>query len=230
MDLWSLIPLLATIVQSVLIYIVYRKGRNATNNVFILFSLSLAYWSFSELGYFLANDFQTASLWVKFESFWPLSVALMMNFVSRFTENNQPIVRRTIYFLVYMPAVIFSAIELLTNWISSEPIIVAGIWTYGPPQMPLVFDISSFWAVMVSILSVYFCAKYYSIKADKTVKNQTLFILVGLSVPIVSGAITDGLSSMFQLRIPNLMSLAFLIEGIMMGYAIWKYKLFEKIT
>ena len=70
-----------------------------------------AYWAFCQFMMSQTSSFETAFFWSKVLTFWPFLVALLLHFTLAFTESDL-LKNKLIYPALYLPALIFSLIDL----------------------------------------------------------------------------------------------------------------------
>src|SRR3972149_363072 len=191
----------------------------------MLFSLSLSYWAFTEFMYRQADNLDTANLWVKVDSLYPLVLGFFIHFALVFTEKKKLLENKLTYFLIYTPAAIFSIIGLTTNLITAG--VTREFWGYTyVGQDSWVFWINQIWIFGLAFLSLFLCAGYYFKATDKKKKQQAKYVSIGFSIPLFAGFFTEGLAPQLQIKIPELSVTFTAVLGVFVGYAIWKYELF----
>lgn len=187
--------------------------------------LANAYWS---ICLFMLNRSPTpeiAMLWNKALSFWPLIVAGALHFALVFTENNIMKRKSTLY-LLYVPALFFSIIDLVSEQISTAPVLKS--WGYSityPPYSPL-SSLDGIWAAATTLITLILFAQYYFRISDRTKKEQTKFVTIGFGIPIVTSVITDSLFPVVGIDFPVIGNIAVSTTAFAVAYAIVKHDLF----
>jgi len=206
-------------------FVYYKDPKNQLNKTFLVFYVLYAYWAFTEFAYRQAGDYETARLWLKIGSFWPLAAAVLLHFVLVFTEQWQRFEPRLAGLLLYGPALVFSLVDLTTNLISGEPIRMYWGWTYGNSDS-IVRELADVWALSVAIMAVVLCWRFFMQTTDPLKKQQAKFITLGFFFSVTAGVVTEIILPWLGIRVPELTSTFSLVEVSFIGYAIWKYKLF----
>ena len=89
-----------------------------------------------EFEYRQAETYGRAAFWVGLTFPWPFNLSLLLHVVLEFTQYFHRVKKRWIVAALYAPAAAFSAIELLTDWITRG---VIKKWGYaldsGTPHM-----------------------------------------------------------------------------------------------
>jgi PAS domain S-box-containing protein len=227
MNILALSSLLAFEVALFLgLFVLLRDPRNTLNRVFLWYCLSLAWWAFTEFGYRQADNAHTAYWWIKAGALWPFAISLLLHFVLVLTAQSRLLENRLTYLLIYFPAAVFSLLDLTSTLIIGEPIRVYWGWTYSISENSLFYDLSTVWAVGMAVLSLYLCLRHYLKTTDWTKKQQSKYVLIGTTIPVVAGLITEVLLPYLEVRVPELTAIGFALGSILLGYAIWKYELF----
>jgi PAS domain S-box-containing protein len=183
------------------------------------------YWAFSEFMIRQAVDVETAALWNKILFLWPFMVPLMLHFSLVFVESDLA-KKKVTYALLYVPALIFSAIDSTTNWISLIP--VKQPWGYSQTYAigSWICHLDGIWAATLSLLAVFILFVYYYRVSDKTRKQQAKYVGVGLAIPVSVSIITDSVFPVIGIQFPGLGSIFGAALSGFVVYAIWKYDLF----
>jgi PAS domain S-box-containing protein len=227
MNLYALILLCASAISITLGVSVYSLNiRARVNRLFMLTMLANTYWAFCLLMISQSSNIAEATLWGKVLSFWPFLPALMLHFALAFNESD--VLRNKLFqVLLYFPALLFSLIDLTTNWIFALPAL--DIWGYN-----LVVQVDSIvgrfygvWSAVLGLLVVFAFAKYYSNIIDKSKKRQTKFIAAGFSIPIIISIFVDSIFPVMGLNFPVIGPVFGSITGIFVVYAMLKYELFS---
>lgn len=227
MNLYALLSLFASetsILLGLSVYLLNRKS--SVNRLFMLTMFANAYWAFCTFMKTIATSIDSAYFWSKALSFWPLLVALMLHFSLAFTENDL-LKKKVTYALVYLPPLIFSIIDLTTNWITGT--LVQMPWGYITVLNTdsVLATLGGIWSVVLGLLAIFFYVNYYREIVDRTRKQQTKFVAIGLSVPIVMSVISDSVFPAMNVNFPGLGSISGSITSVIVLYGMLKYGLFS---
>ena len=198
--------------------------KNSLNKLFFLTVLTGFLYSFTTVMMWISPGASTALLWHKLGTIWPFFVVLVLNFALLFT-NNKWLKNRSYYLILYLPAVAFFLIDLLTDFINTAPVLeywgfndqASGTWLYG---------VSTIWSATLPLLAFVLCFKYYRGAKDYIQKHRGKFVTVGFSIPIVAFIFTNMLARSFNIGVPNLGVISTLFFTVFVGYAVIKYSLF----
>jgi len=185
-----------------------------------------AYWAFCTFMMSQSPTLVGAIFWNKVLFLWPLLVAVMLHFTLAFTES-EFLKHKLVYVALYFPALLFSLIDLTTNWISTAPALT--LWGYMPsvPIDSVVSRLDGIWAAVISLLVLFFLASYHSKVIDQKRKQQTKFVGAGLAVPIVISLLTDSIFPVIGIPFPVLGNISGTITSALIVLAILKYDLFS---
>jgi PAS domain S-box-containing protein len=227
MRVFALVSLLASVMAASLGAYVLRRDSSATlNRVFFLYCMTGAAWCFAEFGYRQAESYVAASFWLQVGAAAIFTLPLELDFALRFAGRTRLFKRRLIYILLYIPALFFAITEL-SGTISSQPVQAFWGWTYVAPEHGLqaVFEI---WVVVLWVASLAVTFGYYSRTTDSAKKRQALLVSIGLVIPTILGVLTEpsGVLDVLGVQIPELTSVGFAIESVLVMYAIVSVELF----
>ena len=107
--------------------------------------LANAYWAFCQFMLTESISFDSAAFWAKSIFLWPFLVAFMLHFTLVFTESDL-LKHKLVYLALYLPAIVFSLIDLTTNWISSAPVLMPWGYTTSVPLYSVLSRIDGVWA------------------------------------------------------------------------------------
>ncbi|MEF8878962.1 MAG: ATP-binding protein [Candidatus Thermoplasmatota archaeon] len=222
---WSY--LLTAFVTLSLGLIVYLKGRHKEKNkFFLLFALTGFYWSLTGFGLRQSHSFEEAYLWARIGGFWPLAISAFAHFAIIFSEKKQWFKNKILYLLLYLPAFLFGIIEATTNFISNVERGALGIWTTTPGNAFLYYS-STIWGFVLTILAISLCVKYYLNLEDLQKKHQAKYVILGLSIPVFSAGFNQFFIYTLWFNVPSLTIPGYTLSLVLIGYAIWKHRLFK---
>lgn len=217
------------IVTAVLIFIVLRSDRRKiTNKLFVLFVLSVAAWIFANLMANLScfNSGINLEFWTKASLLGPIFMPiLLILFVNAFPENK--ITLNKIYIII-LALLTLGAIFLIPTRYNVKLIEISDLTTctfnFVPGHLYTFVIFYLFGGVLISLFIV---LKKFT-KSRLIEKLQIKFVIIGISISILSGLFTSAVLPAFgysQLVSIGPLSVIFFI--IFTFYAITKYYLFE---
>lgn len=226
MNHFALISFITAFGSFILSFLVYsRDPKNKANFLFMLFGVSVTYLGITELGYRLATNPSTIFFWEKIASFSPFAVALLFHFVVYYTNNIKFCKPVPLLVIAYFPAGILSLDDVFVE----SPITAIGLFlghAKGFIISPwLQFDTA--WTTILLLFILYFSYNFLRKCRDREMKWQAGFITIGLTIPILIALITEVLLPMLGFDVPEMTLLGFAIADAVIGFAIWKFQLFE---
>jgi PAS domain S-box-containing protein len=207
----------------------YLDKKSNVNRLFTAIMALGAFWSLTEFLLYEVNSFLVASILNKTLIIWPFYFVLLLHFTLVYT-NNELLKHKVTYVFLYVPAAVFAAIDLTTNLISSAPVQFSGGYQLSTPLLAqsLVSTIDNMWSLAMAIAALVVCILFHFKNVDQY-KTQTKLISIGLIFPIItSGFITAAILSNVQL--PKINSITTFLLSVFIAYAIWRYKLFNKLS
>jgi PAS domain S-box-containing protein len=180
----------------------------------------MSYVAFGEFMYRQAESLSAAAFWLKMSSIWPFNLALLLHFTLLFTGRGNLLQRKRSYFLIYLPALLFS----IGAFLFTEPIKEYWGYTYSRTSFMEIIGYSS--GISYSLLTFFLLLKYFLTVSDPKKKQQTKYILLGQFFPTFAPLVTEGLFPSLSLKIPESIIASITLFAAFTGYAIWKYELF----
>ena len=223
MNLYSLLPLSASLISASLgIFALRANRRSRLNQIFSLFMFSAGLWSLSSFFIYNSPSPEAAFLWDKTETFGSLLAAsFMLHFCLLFTKSAL-LKRRLFVVLMYVPTFFFTYINVTTRMItfSQEP----SYWGYS--MMPGdVYYILAGWIALYAIAAALSCFIFSRRTNSEKERRQALLLTAGIAVMIVGGVISEIVMPLLGIEMMPLTSTLTALNGILVAYAIARYKL-----
>jgi len=218
------------ILSSILIgtFVFIKNPRNSINKIFYFLMITVAIWSFIEFQSLLSSNINSFLFWDNFDFVWMLTIMVLFHFSLAFTNSSFLLKNRYPLLFIYGIA-IFSMLIHYFFVIETNAVLIHGIWYSdysGISELlnDLFLLIFSFFAFIGMIL----CIRFYFKNNDELIREKSLFIIVGLAIPVIGGIATDALLTIFfSLEIP-VSTIHFIIGTIIFfSYAIWQYDVFS---
>ena len=224
MNLFALISLVAFMVCFFLGNFIYHKNpKSPLNRLVGILSILVGFLAFVEFEYRQAEVFQIALFWLKISTLWPFVPAILLHIALIFTNKIKIFKNEYGYFLIYLPALIISILGLTTNWLINSALKEYWGWTYVIPQNPILFQIMSIWTIICVLLAGYMFITYY-LKSEKSKKQQSKYLIIGLYVPMFISLCSDIILPSMSIKVPE-MTMTMSTAGIaLISYGIWKYR------
>jgi len=168
-----------------------------------------------------------AYFWIKIRALvWTFPLPFLFHFLLILTQRTTWLKKKISYILIYGPAVLFSSIDLTTPLITGHPEKRPWGFTYGTPDTWINWA-SNGWTAALGVISLIVALHYFLRTSDEIKKKQAKYITLGISLPILSGILSEIVLPGFHIRIPELTSVSGTWLALMIGYTIWKYELFS---
>lgn len=203
-------------------YVLYCGPKNFLTVLFFLVCVCMFLWGGLDFGFRQASSYATASIWLRFCLLWPMAVSIGLHFVAAFTQQGGVLSKRWLYFLIYFPAILFSTCFLILSPENGKLVMAAWGWTIHLPEDNAVHVLSVVWGVVVSVVSIIMCVRYYFNSSGLRVKQSALIFLLCMTIISISGVMTAFFVLLPGLDFPQLVTVGLLITCIIAGMAIWK--------
>jgi len=229
LNILALISLISFIICLVLGFVVYFKNvryviNNKLGEMFVLICFSLAFsWALIEFGYRYATSYEIAYLWLKVNVFWYIVLSFLLHFILILTKNKKILNRKITYFFIYGIAIIFIFLDIFTPLLLTVPIKEQWGWFFGIPLNPILYGISSTWAIFMIIFCLYIIIDYLRNLKVESQKIKIKFTILGISIPISIGFFTEWLFPLLSIRVPELVVPTLTIGLFIIWYGLWIY-------
>jgi len=227
MNIFALTSLLAAVI-CVFIgnFIYYKNPENQLNKLVAILSILVGFLAFAEFGYRQAETITNAIFWLKLSALWPFVLSVLINITLVYTGRTGLLKYKSFYFLMYMPAAIISIFGLIsiTTAGNSAAIHEYWGWTYNIYSIIPFFTIMGIWSILLGVLSILLIVKYYFGAKGELEKKQTIFIFLGLFVPLLFSLFTDLILPLSSIRLPELTMTCITVGLIFIAYGIWRFR------
>jgi PAS domain S-box-containing protein len=235
MDLFTFFSLVtAMLLFSLGIFVFARNPKSPLHQVFLLLILTIFWWAFTEFMMRTATSLPDADFWMRLNAFWTFIPVFSLNFMWIFTERAGKQSDTWIYPSMYLPAILFCALELATGLINAKP--VMGYWgyTYGLAENPWIYYTEMTWAFVLLLLTLLGGLDYYLKCQDARKKKQAEYILIGFASSsmvafvflVVLPVVSNGVQPYAGIPFPPMFIISILFFSGFIGYGIWKHNLF----
>lgn len=225
MSIWAILSLSSGIINLIIaIYILSKRPKELLNRVFSLFVFSFSIWGFSEVVPRITSDPLTAYMWIRFGGLgWCFMLSLYLHFVLVFARQAKWLKNWFTYVILYFPPVIFLNLFMFTDLIYKQ----TPVYTfYGYTSFPGDFV----WSYVVYYSFIYFFAIYFLVRTMFSTgtlrKNQTKPILLGCTVILVIGTLTNVVFPALGIPFPEIATTTSLLWMGCNFYAVLRHRLF----
>ncbi len=204
-------------------FVFFKNYHNTVNRIFSLLCVCFSFWSFCEFQLQQAESSSRASSWITICGLWPFVIPIMMHFILSFTNYIKCFKSMFLLILSYLFATYFTYLNLF----SAEYIPMRFAWGWGfELSNSSYFQFSRLWGVIFTILSISFLINY-SIRTNALpIRNQTNYIIIGITIVFFFGLISECILPFLSIRIPELTHVSFTLMSAFVGWAIWRHRLF----
>jgi len=200
--------------------------KDPINRIFVWACVLTAYTAFTNLGFYVAGDLQTAREWSQASAFWLLLISALLHFAVAFTTKLKHSEKWWLYVLIYVPALIFAILDFSINVFEAQVIQQSWGWFYQIGTGPGVI-IFTVWLTATIFISVLMLWRYYrSAETSIEQKQQIRAITSFITYIAVIGLITDLFLQFFDVIIPRITTMNFTIGSLFVWYGILKHRLF----
>ena len=223
MNAYAFLPLAAFFANSILAcYVLYKNPTYRLNKLYSLFAVSLATWAIGDFLTFTASKSETGLYWNNLTLIGAcLTVTFLLHFFLIFTRSK--LISKKLYLIVlYLPALLFIFLHLTTNLISKSAEMTW--WGYDIVRGTLYIPYTAYLTGYI-IIGFLICYKFYSKVTLEKEKNQIKLIILGVSVPLIGGIITQIIPVIIGFKMIPLTSTLTTFTTVAVAYGIVKYRL-----
>jgi PAS domain S-box-containing protein len=207
--------------------VVYTKNPSSRlNRVFLWLCILEANWAFSEFHCRVATSSEGASWWLKLGALWPFAIAALFHFAIIFSNRSEFFVSKLLKNLIYLSALFIFILYSATSLIGGDPIETYWGWTYSRMPNMWISNVVSTWGLAVSLFALAICLNYFLTLQTQRQRWQAKMVVIGFSIPILVGLITEGVFPFLDIRIPEMIATSLIIANLFIGYAICKHEMF----
>lgn len=208
-------------------FVFYQSRRKPVHKLFFALCLFHAYWSFTEFMMRQAIDPATALYWLKAQSGSLVTLSVAVHFLLVFTGRTDFSRKAWVRSALYGPMIVVSAIRFFTDWYDAG--VVKAYWGYtaevtsGTPLSTVIL----IWIITLGTLSIILSSGYYFRLKHPTQKKQAKFVALGFLAPTVLSILSVNIAPALGIQIPELITFGAALQELSIGFAIWRYDLFE---
>ncbi len=201
-----------------------RDPSNKLNRIFFVNILLMVYTGFIEYFRLTASNIYWVSFWNKASFIWPFFPVIFLKFVLILSNHDLNRNKKFNIIIYSIPAVIsflhlFSTVlysGFRKRWFGWEVIFSHNIYSV---IIPVYF-------AAVSILTLILIIKFYIRNKDREARKRTVYIILGMSIPLIAAYISEGLFPLLGIRIPPIEGSSFILGAIFLAIGILKNKSF----
>lgn len=208
-------------------YIFYKDPSNRTNKAFLILSIFESYWIFTRFGLGTAMTKEQTQMWYVLSAFGYLLLSAVFHFILVFTNKHSKKINIVII-LNYLIAFVISLIDLNTTLLRTElELSSEGHWVRFAAVKSPVYILTNIWMICIVICSVFLLVRYYFIaKNIYQEKQKTKIVLIGISIPMVTGVISQIILPLMGIISINMLTASLFAGNLFIAYALWKHELF----
>lgn len=223
MDMYALLPLISLIINLSLGFVIlYINPKKRLNQLFSLFTFSLAFLSFANINLFNASTVSEAIFWNKLETVGMVfSTIFMVHFILIYCEKR--IIKQKIFLIsLYLLGLFFIIIEYASNLITET--MYPSYWGYAltPGAFHFSFSLYITISILMGLIALF---SYYKKTNSNRKKQQISTLIIGLSIPLLGGILSQLLPLYAGIDIIPLTASLTTITAVFIFYSIYKQSL-----
>lgn len=210
-------------------FVYAQKTSSKVHRLFLAVMLSATYWATGEFFIWQAESLQGVTFWLKFSSFWPITIALSSHFILEFTgrlPEGKTKSRIILIAGIYAPAVILSIIGIFTESLFTAAFDPVAGYIYLPTRNNIICPIEIFYTMAIMLWALY--VGFISWRCPETEKKhrQNRLLFAGIITVVFFGALSGAVLPLFSIHTPNLVFFGLVIFSVIIACAIQRYGLF----
>jgi len=228
MNAYFLFPLASFFANLILaFFVLYKNPTDRLNKVYCLFATALATWAIGDFLTFSSTTSEIGLYWSRLTLIGAcLTVTFLLHFFLIFTKNKL-ISKYFFLILLYLPALVVIFLHFKTNLISKSAEMTW--WGYGMIRGILYVPYTLYLTGYI-VIGFLICYKFYSKITLEKEKVQIKLIIIGVSIPLIGGVITQIIPVILGFKMIPLTSTLTTITAFAVAYGIIKYGLMNPIS
>lgn len=194
MNVYAILPLISLFANLFLcFYVLHIDLKNRTNQLFGLFTFSLAVWSIGHFYMFTASSTAEAMMWKNIPTIGAIFTAIFLLHFSLVFTKNKYANKLILLVPIYLVGCILVLIEFTTTlFTESMKITYWGI----SKTTGLFYPVLSLFIPLLTLLSILLYLKFHMNSSSNASKNQSKLLIVGILFPFFGGLITQVIAPM----------------------------------
>ncbi|UUX93324.1 ATP-binding protein [Methanoplanus endosymbiosus] len=210
-------------------FVYAQKPASTVHRLFLAVMLSATYWATGEFFIWQAESLQEVTIWLKFSSFWPITIALASHFILAFTgrlPHDKKKRRIILTACIYAPALILSIIGIFTECLFTAGYDPLAGYIYLPTQNNIICPIEIFYTTFIMLWALYVGFISWRRAVPEKTRRQNRLLFAGIITVVFFGALSGAVLPLFSIHTPNLVFFGLVIFSIIIIYTIQRYGLF----
>jgi PAS domain S-box-containing protein len=201
-----------------------KNPSNKLNKIFFVNAMIVSYTALCEYFRLSAISESVALFWYKASFVWPFLPFMLLGIILQIA-GSKLFFNKYLRLSILIPAIFITIIHLFTDALYSKMSYNWYGWQ-GEINDNLISKLVVVYLMCISFFSIYFLMRFYKEKKDEKKKRQALFALIGLTLPILGGLITESILRQFKFNIPPVNSIMYVIGTTFLAISILKYDFF----
>ncbi len=218
----TFISLVANLILSTVILSV--DSKNKVNRLYSIFTICVAYWSVFKILQITADSEHLSGIFYKWSAFgWTFLPAVYFNFVVEFTKAQNEILRKIVVPVLFVISMAFAIVTISSNLMLTD--MVKEEWGYS--HIPGVLYKAGFtpFFIITFLWGLVLLFMYGRKNISRLEKIKTYFLLLGVSVPLLGGVITNMIMPAMGIHVFELALTLTTVNAALIGYAMYRYRL-----
>jgi PAS domain S-box-containing protein len=220
--LFALISLAATLTNTAHgLFVFLKDPRSPVNRLWSLSILCLVWWGFGEVILRSTDQLDIALATNRiFAIGLRLLPAFFFHFAMAFTERDRFLRRWWAPLLIYTPAIVFSVFQFTGHLTTVQR------FSWGYSAVPSDgFVVYILWLETLFAWGLWMCYQKFIAGRFKRERQQALFILLGVLIPLLPSSVIDGILPLLGIQILRIAEVSSTITVVFVTYAVVRYQL-----
>lgn len=227
---YGILPFIGVFAQ-IIILILINRGKETSKVVFwfSMVLIAIMLWGIGEGFQRFGADPQTAMFWLSICAIGWIFLPIAFFFVVLYYTNNETLIKHSWQFLIlFAPAIIIFYLVYFTELLITTSPEKAHLFSYGYDNKGTPYFIVYFiWTEALMVASVILLILHYKQRKTAVERRKTLLFIIGITIPLLGATISDLIFVILDIDILTIGVLFTSFTGIIVGYAILRYKLFN---
>ena len=209
-------------------YVFAQSPSSAVNRLFLALTFSATIWALGEFFFWHSTGYDSRFFWVKVGSFWIFVVAFMVHFTLAFIGHAlaQEKKRGVLLTLLYLPALLFTLIGLLTGQIYTLGLLPGAGYVYLPTSGSPVYLVERTYVLLGLGSAAYVGISSWRRAPPGRIRSQNRLFCIGIVTIIGFGVLSGEILPALGVHTVDLTFIGVVVFSLLIAHAVRRYGLF----
>jgi PAS domain S-box-containing protein len=205
----------------------FHSNKKPVHRLFFILCLFNAYWGFTEFFYRQAQSAEGALFWIKIFVFVILVIPVGLHFTMLYIDKASFLLNKRVLFAIYFITALIPVYLVFFHHTFFSITKMPWGYSFLLPPKSILRNTAILWLVIINSCSVFLILSHLARCHEHIKRKQVFLVALGVIVPIVFANVSQFLLPVLKVQIPELTTVGTTLQSVFIGFAIWRYDLFE---